>query len=368
MSDKKIYLSPPNVDEREKELLNEALNSGWIAPVGPQLDLFEQKLEGLFEDKRVLALNSGTSALHLALVMAGVGKGDSVIIGTFTFAACANVVLYQGATPIFIDSESETWNLDPDLLEEYLKSCTKKPRALIVTHLYGVPAKIIEIKKVCDEYGVILIEDAAEAIGSKVDDRQIGSFGAFGIVSFNGNKLITTSGGGALIVESEKYDRGLHLATQANSGKFGYDHQELGYNYRLSNLLAAVGLAQLEKIENFINRKREIFDFYKTNLSSVFQFLPEHKQSFCNRWLTTPLGDESFTPIDLIRFLNDRNVESRRLWKPLYLNKAYVEFQFVGSGVAESIYDRGLCLPSGTGLTDDDLNYILEQINSFLSA
>ncbi len=369
MRDRMIYLSPPNVGERERDLLNDAVESGWIAPVGPQLDLFEKELERLFKDRRVLAVNSGTAALHLALVLAGVEKGDTVVVGTFTFAACANVVLYQGATPVFIDSESETWNLDPELLDEYLGSSTKKPKAIIATHLYGVPAKIEKIKKICEEHDVILIEDAAEAIGSTTNGRPVGSFGAFGIISFNGNKLVTTSGGGALIMKDEKYSRGLHLATQANMSDVGYDHHEIGYNYRLSNLLAGIGLAQLEKIEDFISRKREIFEYYRSNLPSTFQLQPEPSGYFCNRWLTTPLGDETFAnPIELVRFLGEKKIQSRLLWKPLHLNEAYAGVPFIGSGVSESIYNRGVCLPSGTGLTDDDQSYILEQINSYLSS
>ena len=369
MRDKRIYLSPPNVGEREKQLLTEAVESGWIAPVGPQLDLFETELERLFENRRVLAVNSGTSALHLALILSDVGSDDTVVVGTFTFAACANVILYQGAIPVFLDSEPETWNLDPALLDEYLQSCAKRPKAVIITHLYGVPAKIEEIKRICDEYEVTLIEDAAEAIGSTVNDQHVGSFGTYGIISFNGNKLITTSGGGALIVPDHTYDRGLHLATQANTGDMGYDHQEVGYNYRLSNVLAGVGIAQLEKMKDFVKRKRDIFDFYSANLPSTFQFQDEPKHCFCNRWLTTPLGDESFTdPLALIRFLEEKNIESRRLWKPLHLNKAYTDFNFFGSNVAENLYERGLCLPSGSGMTGDDLNYVAEQINSYLSA
>ncbi len=366
MSDKRIYLSAPNVGQREKVLLSEAVDSGWIAPVGPQLDRFEQELKRRFENRRVLAVNSGTSALHLALVLSEVGRKDDVVVGTFTFAACANVVLYQGATPVFIDSEKETWNLDPQLLREYLRTNDRKPRAVIVTHLYGVPAKIEEIKRICEEYEVILIEDAAEAIGSTVNEKQVGSFGEYGVISFNGNKLVTTSGGGALITSEQHYERGLHLATQANIGAMGYDHQEVGYNFRLSNLLAGVGLAQLEKMEVLVKRKREIFDFYKSKLESTFQFPEEPEGCVCNRWLTTPLGEDLDT-MELIRFLDEKNIETRRLWKPLHLNKAFSDFPFIGSGVAEDFYNRGLCLPSGSGLTDEDMNYVVDQINSYLS-
>lgn len=364
-----IYLSPPNMGDRERALLSEAIDSGWAAPVGPQLDLFEKKLETLVENRRALALNSGTSSLHLALVLSGIQMGDDVIVGTFTFAACGNAVLYLGATPVFMDSEKETWNLDPDILLDYLNTCDKKPRAVIVTHLYGVPAKIDRIKTICEENEVTLIEDAAEAIGSRFEDRQVGAFGDYGIFSFNGNKLVTTSGGGAIICANEDYERGLHLATQANSDEIGYDHSEIGYNYRLSNLLAGVGLAQFEKLDVFVRRKREIFQYYQTNLHSSLHLASEPQGTFCNRWLTTPLLEETTcSPLELVRFLKDKKIHARPLWKPLHLHKVYSNFSFVGDRIAEGIYERGLCLPSGTGLSDDDLAYIVSQINSYLSS
>jgi len=368
MIDRPIYLSPPNVGDEEKALLAAAIDSGWVAPIGPQLDLFERELELRLAGKKVLALNSGTSALHLALNLADIGSGDDVLVGTFTFAACANVVLYQGANPVFIDSESETWNVDPDILLSYLSSNQKKPKAIIVTHLYGVPAKIKKIKSICDEHGLILIEDAAEALGAKYEGDPVGTFGDFGVISFNGNKLITTGGGGALISSNENFRKGLHLSTQANTDSFGYDHDRVGYNYRLSNVLASVGVAQLEKLEYFLKRKREIFSYYQSNLPSIFRFEPELEHSFCSRWLTTPLiEDENVDPFELIKFLSERKIQSRRLWKPLHLNKAYRDFSFVGTGVAEGLFRSGVCLPSGTALSDADLGYIVKQINSFLS-
>ncbi len=370
MTDQKIYLSPPNVGSEEKKELNKVIDDGWIAPVGPHLDSFEKELEKRFNRKRVLAVNSGTSALHLALILAEVGAGDEVIVGTFTFAACANVILYERASPVFMDSESERWNLNPDLLHEYL-SKNKKPKAIIVTHLYGIPPRIDRIKELCDEYEIILIEDAAEALGSTYKHTPLGSFGSFGILSFNGNKIITTGGGGALITTNRYYDRGLYLATQANKGKYDYAHTEVGYNYRLSNVLASVGLMQLGKLEAFVQSKRQIFDFYETHLRhDLFEFPAEKEDSFCNRWLTTPLIREqhmkSITPIDIIKFLDSKNVESRRLWKPLHLHKAYSQAPFYGSTVAKNIHARGLCLPSGTSLTSEDLYFIVDQINSFI--
>ena len=285
---RRIYLSPPNTGVLEKERLNEVIDDGWVASSGPQLDLFERKLEERIDGKRVLGVNSGTSALHLALVLCNIGKGDEIVVGSFTFASCANVVMYQGAVPVFMDSETDSWNLNPNLLREYLSSQKKKPKAVIVTHLYGVPAKIEEIKKICDEHHLALIEDAAEALGSTYKNQQVGSFGSMGIISFNGNKIITTSGGGALIGDESQYGRGLFLATQANRLTFGYDHSEVGYNYRMSNVLAGIGLAQLDKLEKFVTRKRQIADYYQSALTTkVFDFPDEPQHTFCNRWLST---------------------------------------------------------------------------------
>lgn len=373
MTSKKIYLSPPNVGEMELKGLQDVLSGGWVAPVGPALNSFEESLSALAERKKVLAVNSGTSALHLALILAGVEKGDEVVIGSFTFAACGNVVKYQGAIPVFLDSEADTWNLDPNLLDEYLSSASKTPKAVIVTHLYGVPAKVEELVSVCDKYGVTLIEDAAEAFGSTYKNQQIGSFGSRGIFSFNGSKIITTSAGGALIGDEMDYKRGLHLATQANIGVFGYDHVEVGYNYRMSNILAGLGLAQLTQLNKFIRRKRDIAAFYETELDpEIFEFPPEPEHTFCNRWLTTPLlkveGMNKFQPIDLIRFLDENGVESRLLWKPLHLHQVHAGCKYVGGKVAEQFFTRGLCLPSGSTMTNSELRTVANLIAKFLKS
>lgn len=371
MKKDRIYLSPPNMGVEEIEQSRATISSGWMAPVGAALDRFEHELEKKFSDKRVLCLNSGTSALHLALVLSDVQSGDEVVVGSFTFAACANVVKYQGANLVFIDSESTTWNMDPELLRNYFLA-GGKAKAVIATHLYGVPAKIYEIRKTCREFGAILIEDAAEALGSTFQGGQVGDFGDFGVVSFNGNKIITTSAGGALILSNEKYKRAKHLSTQANSGAFGYDHKEVGYNYRQSNLLASIGLEQLKKLNHFMGRKREIFNSYLTNLpSEVFEFPSEVNGVECNRWLTTPLirkdSKISFEPIELIKFLDNVNIEARMLWKPLHLHQAYSHAAFSGNGIAEDLYHRGLCLPSGSGLSDEALQRVADAVGSFLS-
>jgi dTDP-4-amino-4,6-dideoxygalactose transaminase len=368
MNRDRIYLAPPNVELEEIQEVTSVFESGWIAPLGPHVDLFEKQLENHFQNRRVLTLNSGSSALHLALILAGVSVNDEVVIGSFTFASCANAVLYQRGVPVFMDSENVSWNLDPDLLEGYLSTCEQKPKAVIVTHLYGVPARIKELRDICNNYHIILIEDAAEAMGSTFMDQQTGSFGEYGVVSFNGNKIITTGGGGALITDEENYERGLHLASQANNDRFGYDHDELGYNYRMSNVLAGIGVAQCSKLDAFISKKREIYDNYQSNLSSdLFSFLPEPEGCYCNRWLSTPLfNSPKENPLELIKYLDKNNIEARRLWKPLHLHSAFKRFKFVGSGVAEKIFNQGLCLPSGTGLTKDDQDYIIEKIRQFL--
>ena len=322
----RIYLSPPNTNEAEKKALDDALASGWIAPAGPELLRFEQQLSEYFNSKSVLLLNSGTAALHLSLVLAGVGEGDVVLTSSFTFAACANVIHYQNAIPVFIDSESDTWNIDPALLEEYLGNCTVPPKALIATHLYGVPAEIQQLKSICKRYGVLLIEDAAEALGAYAGTRPVGSFGDFGIVSFNGNKVITTSGGGALICSEDHYKNGLHLATQANRGVGEYDHDQVGYNYRLSNVLASLGASQFEKLHLFLNRKKSIFQKYREALSDYLLFPQEKAGNQSNYWLTTALLKDSHSPAELLQWLEDANIESRRLWKPLHLHKAYSKY------------------------------------------
>jgi pyridoxal phosphate-dependent aminotransferase EpsN len=276
MESPRIYLSPPYVDQKEEDAVVLALRSGWVAPVGPNIDSFESALKNKFRYKHVLALNSGTAALHLAIKLSGVTKGDKVIIGTFTFVAAANVVLYEGGEPIFIDSEPDTWNLDPELLEERLKKGREQResiKAVIVTHLYGMPAKMARIKKICEQFGVKLIEDAAEAVGSKIEENFVGSFGDFGILSFNGNKIVTTSGGGALICHQESDDsKARFWAQQSKDRATHYQHSEVGYNYRLSNILASIGITQLERLDDFINRKKVISAEYKSALE-FFDFL-----------------------------------------------------------------------------------------------
>ena len=368
MNNQRIYLSPPNISSDEKESVVSVLDSGWVAPVGPKLDTFEAALSHRFGGRSVVALNSGTSALHLALILAGVTDGDTVLVSSFTFAACANVVLYERAVPVFLDSEEQTWNVDPEVLDSYLRSSYTVPKALIVTHLYGMPAQMEKIKSLCDHYGISVIEDAAEALGSKVNGMQVGSFTDFGIVSFNGNKIVTTSGGGALICSEAAKERAIHLATQANSGKYGYDHLEAGFNYRMSNVLAGLGEEQLKRLDEFVARKRTIFRTYASALEEHFYFNEEPVSTTSNRWLTTCLlRNKDLKRQDLILYLEKHNIETRLLWKPLHLHPAYDSAEFVGAGICEDLFQMGICLPSGTGLTSEQQDFVISAIHEWMA-
>ncbi|GAB4253133.1 MAG: DegT/DnrJ/EryC1/StrS family aminotransferase [Ekhidna sp.] len=366
MNGNRIYLSPPNVDAADKAAVNEALDSGWVAPVGPAIDRFEQRLSRFYPGKKVLCVNSGTSALHLALLLAGVEKEDHVVLCSLNFAACANAILYQNGNPVFIDSEEHTWNLDADLLEEYLCKVSKKPKAIIVTHIYGMPAKVDRIASLANQYEITLIEDAAEALGSKHKGIDVGGAADYGILSFNGNKLVTTSGGGALILPETHYQAALHLATQANAGINEYHHDRVGYNYRMSNVLAALGDSQLSKLDKLVAKKRSIYHAYKDALSDHIHFLDEPEGLFSNRWLSTGLMKEK-NPLQLLSYLEKHSIEGRRLWKPLHLHPAYDRFQFVGSGLCEKLFARGICLPSGTGLVAEDQEYVINKVKRFFT-
>lgn len=364
MNSDKIYLSPPNIDSYDFISLESSLRSGWVAPVGPQIDEFEGKLERSFEGKRVLALNSGTSALHMALILAGITKEDHVVVGSMTFAACANVVLYQNAIPVFLDSEEETWNLDPAVLRDYLKNAAVKPKAIIVTHLFGIPAKMDQIKSIAEEYEICLIEDAAEALGTLYKGQMVGQLGDYGILSFNGNKIITTGGGGALICSEEDYKQGLLLASQANSGTTEYDHKLVGYNYRLSNVLAGLGIGQLDKLDQFLDKKKSIRAMYASALGEYLDF-PEHTPDVVsNNWLSVGLL-RSGNPLDLFDHLRSQHIELRRVWKPLHMHSAYEKFEFVGDGICEGIFEKGICLPSGSGMSEEDQERVIKSVIAF---
>jgi len=373
MKSSRIYLSPPHMSDAERKLLLEAFDSNWVAPLGPQVDLFEREFAAKMQVKHAVALSSGTAALHLALLLMGVRRGDEVVTSTFTFAATANAITYCGAKPVFIDSEPDTWNIDPTLLAEELEYCArqgKPPRAVLTVDIIGQCADYEPIEKTCRFYDVPLIEDAAEALGATYRGKPAGTFGDIGCFSFNGNKIITTSGGGMLVTDDEDIaKKAKFLASQARDPAPHYEHSQLGYNYRLSNLLAAVGRGQLQVLDDRVDRRRANFEFYREALEVVegIQFMPEGRLGRSTRWLTcilvdpTEFGDTS----ENIRLrLEQDNIEARPLWKPLHLQPLYAGCRTRGGAVSEALFRDGLCLPSGSSLTEADLTRIVSIIRS----
>ena len=361
----KIWLSSPHMGGTEMSYMQEAYDSNWIAPLGPNVTAFEEALEKYVKEEAVVAcLASGTSALHLALIMAGVTSGDTVLCQSFTFSASANPIRYQGANPIFIDSEITTWNMCPIALEEAIKDQIvqgKKPKAIIVVHLYGMPAKIAEICTIANEYDILLIEDAAEALGSTYEGRKCGTFGDFGILSFNGNKIITTSGGGALVCKNEESKkRAIYLATQARDIAAHFQHSEIGYNYRMSNVLAGIGRGQMEVLDKHIGLRRANQQFYKKIFSEVpgiTVFEEPNAAYFSNHWLSSITIDKTktgFSREDLRLSLWEDIIESRPLWKPMHLQPVFKNCAYYGEQIAETLFENGLCLPSGSNLTEED--------------
>ena len=356
--------------EKEFKYVSEAFDLNWIAPVGPHLNNFEKELSKISDGKHVAALSSGTSAIHLALILLGVKSGDEVICSTFTFSASANPIVYQNAKPIFVDSELETWNICPIDLEGAIKNRIengKKPKAIIVVHLYGMPAKMNEIIKISEKYNIPIIEDAAEGLGSTYFGKPLGSLSQMGIYSFNGNKIITTSGGGALISSNEKQiQKAKFLATQARDKAPHYEHSEIGFNYRLSNVSAAIGLGQLEVLNERVEKRRSIFEFYKTELSDIneISFVEEPEGFFSNRWLTTILisEDSRISKEELRLFLENDNIESRPVWKPMHMQPIFKVYPAYGGDNSEYLFKYGLCLPSGSNLSDKDLSRIANKI------
>ncbi len=357
----------------EMKYINEAFSTNWIAPLGPNVDKFEKDLSAYLSVDSCAALSSGTAAIHLALIVLGVRNGDEVICSSFTFAASANPIVYLGATPVFVDSEAETWNMDPVLLEEAIIDrikVGKKPKAIIVVHLYGMPAKITEIKAIALKYNIPLIEDAAEAIGSEYNGQKCGSFGDINILSFNGNKIITTSGGGAIASDNkENVDHARFLSTQAADKAVHYQHSQIGYNYRLSNILAGIGIGQLEVIEKRVASRRKIFSGYLETLSAIegikFNMEPDSKYK-SNRWLTTIVIDPDLTGgttrEDIRLALEKENIESRPLWKPLHIQPVFLSCPSYINDVSYNLFINGLCLPSGSNLTEADLKRVTDCI------
>ena len=365
----RIYLSPPHMGNMERELLLEAFDSNWIAPLGPHVDAFEREFCKTIGVSHSVALSSGTGALHLAMILLGVSAGDEVLVSSFTFVATVNAVTYVGATPVLIDSDDISWNMDPMLLEKELEDCARRgklPKAVIVVDLYGQCADYDSINAICDRFKVPIVEDAAEAHGSTYKGRPAGSFGKVGVFSFNGNKIITTSGGGMLVSEDGALiDRARHLATQARDPAPHYQHSEIGFNYRMSNLLAAVGRGQLRALDQRVARRREIFEFYRSALGNIpgIYFIPDAPYGKSNRWLTciTVDPDEFGASREDIRLaLEAENIESRPVWKPMHLQPVFSRCRVRRGDVSAEIFVKGLCLPSGTDLKEGDLIRIVE--------
>lgn len=371
---KRIYLCLAHMSGKEQAFIKEAFDTNWVVPLGPNVNAFEENLEDyLGENKQVVALSAGTAAVHLALVLSGVRTGDEVICQSFTFCASANPVTYLGAVPVFVDSEEDTWNMNPDLLETAIKDrmekTGRKPKAIIPVHLYGMPAKMDEICGIADKYGIPVLEDAAEALGSEYRGRKCGTFGRFGALSFNGNKMITTSGGGALVVpHGEAKREAMFYATQAREPFPYYQHERIGYNYRMSNICAGIGRGQMTVLEEHIARHRRIHALYEEAFRGVegidLKGNPDGRFN-ANFWLCTILVDKEktgFDPEELRQRLDERGVETRPLWKPMHLQPVYRENPRYADGTSERLFDRGLCLPAGPCLTDRDVEYIVTEI------
>lgn len=373
----KIWLSSPHMSGKEQKYINEAFESNWVAPLGKNIDVFENQVAQFTGTKYAAAVTTGTAALQLALRLVGVNKGDYVICQSLTFVASANAILYQGAQPIFVDSETKTWGMDPELLEKAIlhsMSLEKKPKAIIPVHLYGMPVNMVEIMRIAKKYRIPVIEDAAEALGSSINGKMCGSFGDFGVVSFNGNKIITTSGGGMILSDNpKKIEKAKFLATQARENFPHYQHEEMGYNYRMSNVLAGIGRGQMEVLEDRIESRRSNFSYYKEHLGQLpgVTFLKELEGSISNRWLTIILLDPRLTGgigrEDVRLALAADNIESRPLWKPMHMQPLFENAPYFGKGIAMKLFKHGLCLPSGSNLTKQELDRVIGVIKNIMN-
>jgi dTDP-4-amino-4,6-dideoxygalactose transaminase len=372
MNKSKIWLSSPHIGSNELTYVNEAFTTNWIAPLGPHVNAFEQGLQEQTQTKHAAALSSGTSAIHLALILLGVKEGDYVLCQSITFSASANPIAYQGAAPIFIDSEMDTWNMDPALLKVALLEAEQNnnlPKAIIPVHLYGMPAKMNDILLIANQYGVPVIEDAAEALGANIQGNPCGSFGEFGVLSFNGNKIITTSGGGALLSNNaDMIEKARFLATQARDPAPHYQHSHIGFNYRMSNVLAGIGRGQLEVLNDRIEARRANYNRYVAYFSRWnnngfnIKFQEEPEGYYSNRWLTCILVDPNLNnglSREIIRLaLDEENIESRPLWKPMHQQPVFAVCKSYINGISDKLFENGLCLPSGSNLTDEDFERI----------
>ncbi|MDP4083173.1 MAG: aminotransferase class I/II-fold pyridoxal phosphate-dependent enzyme [Bacillota bacterium] len=379
-SKKRIFLSSPHMSGNEYKYIHEAFETNWIAPLGPNVDAFEKEIAFYVRANEAVAVSSGTAAIHLALSLLDVEKGDKVFCSSLTFVASANPIIYQGAEPVFIDSEPDTWNMSPQALERAFSDAQiegELPKAVIIVNLYGQSAKMDELLSICDSYHVPVIEDAAESLGSSYNGKASGTFGHFGVYSFNGNKIITTSGGGMLVsndVDSLRNAR--FLATQARDPAPHYQHSKIGFNYRMSNILAGIGRAQLEILDERVKARRSIFELYRKELANLpgIYFMPELKDTISNRWLTalTINKEESgFTVEELLRFLTEENIEARPVWKPLHLQPIFQGLRYYAhsetSSISEKLFKNGVCLPSGSNMTEDDQMRIIDCIKEMMN-
>ena len=380
----RLFLSPPHLGRHELNYVHKAIEDNWVAPAGPNLAGFEADICQATGVAHCVALSSGTAAIHLGLILLGVGPGDEVLCPSFTFVATANPIVYLGATPVFVDSEAETWNICPQRLREAIVDRLargRKPKVLVLVHLYGMPARLPDILAIAAEFEIPILEDAAEALGSRFGGQPLGSFGTVGVFSFNGNKILTTSGGGVLVTnDSGLAQKARFLATQAKDDAPYYQHSEVGYNYRLSNILAGIGRGQMELLDERVKRRREIFTWYREHLAGrpglTVALAAEVPGSQSNRWLTTILLNPAeaedglpptlITPESLRLHLETRNIESRPLWKPLHLQPLFATTPMYGGAVCENLFARGLCLPSGTAMTEADLRRVAEAIGEAL--
>ncbi len=375
----KIWLSSPHMGGNERKYVTEAFDTNWVAPLGPNVNGFEDDIAAFLDnDLHVAALSSGTAAIHLALILLGIESGDEVICQSMTFSASANPIRYQHATPVFIDSEKDTWNMDPQFLEGAIKERIakgKKPKAIIPVHLYGMPAKMEEIMSIANKYEIPVIEDAAEALGSAIDGKKCGTFGEISILSFNGNKIITTSGGGAMVSKNKGFvDKATFLATQARDPAPHYQHSHVGYNYRMSNICAGIGRGQMEVLSERIQQRRANYFFYEKEFNNLpgISFLSEPKGFYSNRWLTTIFVDSKktggITREDIRLELEKENIESRPLWKPMHMQPVFEKYPYYGGDIAESLFNNGLCLPSGSNLTAENLRSVADILTNAIKS
>ena len=363
----KIWLASPHMSDEgyELEFVKEAFDSNWVAPLGPNVNHFEEELAKKVGSKNAAALVSGTAAIHLALKAVGVGKADIVLCPTLTFSATANPIIYESAIPVFIDSDNETWNMDPQALEIALEKYGDKVKAVLVVHLYGLCADMDKIMSICNKYKVPIIEDAAESLGAYYKGKHTGTFGDFGIFSFNGNKIITTSGGGMLVSNNEERIKKVRFwATQSRDKARHYQHSELGFNYRMSNVVAGIGRGQLKVLDQRVGKKKYIFEYYKRELGHLegVKFMPINEWNEPNYWLSVMTLNGSISPFDVMEVLEKENIESRPVWKPMHMQPFFKEYDFIGSDVSENLFDKGICLPSDTKMTDEDLERVCKII------